>query len=76
MRAIRMSGSAHDAIAVTKRRCWEFDWVVELDIVRLHRMELGRNQCRIRTTDAEYDKCPKPFEYITGAARMQRPATQ
>ena len=28
----RPGRSAHDAIAVTKRRCWEFDWVVELDI--------------------------------------------
>ena len=27
--------------------------------VRLHRMELGRKQCRIRTTDAEQDKCPR-----------------
>ena len=23
---------AHDAIAVTKRRCWEYDWVIEFDI--------------------------------------------
>src|SRR3984893_14018667 len=28
----RPGRSAHDAIAVTKRRCWEFDWVVEFDI--------------------------------------------
>ena len=28
----RPGRSAHDAIAVTKRRCWEYDWVVELDI--------------------------------------------
>src|SRR6202049_1587477 len=28
----RPGKSAHDAIAVTKRRCWEFDWVVEFDI--------------------------------------------
>ena len=24
--------SAHDAIAVTRMRCWEYDWVVEFDI--------------------------------------------
>ena len=24
--------SAHDAIAITKERCWKFDWVVEFDI--------------------------------------------
>ena len=28
----RPGRSAHDAIAVTKRRCWELDWVVEFDI--------------------------------------------
>lgn len=24
--------SAHDAIEVTRRRCWKFDWVIDLDI--------------------------------------------
>lgn len=24
--------SAHDAIAVTRKRCWQYDWVVEFDI--------------------------------------------
>ena len=24
--------SAHDAIAVTRQRCWKFDWIVEFDI--------------------------------------------
>jgi len=28
----RPGRSAHDAIAVTKRRCWEYDWVIEFDI--------------------------------------------
>ena len=28
----RPGRSAHDAIAVTRRRCWEYDWVVEFDI--------------------------------------------
>jgi RNA-directed DNA polymerase len=28
----RPNRSAHDAIAVTKQRCWEYDWVVEFDI--------------------------------------------
>jgi RNA-directed DNA polymerase len=28
----RPGKSAHDAIAVTRKRCWEFDWVVEFDI--------------------------------------------
>jgi hypothetical protein len=42
----RPGRSAHDAIAVTKRRCWEFDWVVELDIQRLVR------QYRSRSPDA------------------------
>jgi RNA-directed DNA polymerase len=28
----RPNKSAHDAIAVTRRRCWEFDWVLEFDI--------------------------------------------
>jgi len=28
----RPNKSAHDAIAVTRKRCWEFDWIVEFDI--------------------------------------------
>lgn len=28
----RRGKSAHDAIAVTRRRCWEHDWVLEYDI--------------------------------------------
>jgi RNA-directed DNA polymerase len=28
----RPGRSAHDAIAVTRRRCWEDDWVVEFDV--------------------------------------------
>ena len=28
----RTGKSAHDAIAVTRKRCWRYDWVVEFDI--------------------------------------------
>jgi len=28
----RSGRSAHDAIALTRRRCWDYDWVVEFDI--------------------------------------------
>jgi len=28
----RPGRSAHDAIAVTRQRCWQYDWVVEFDI--------------------------------------------
>jgi group II intron reverse transcriptase/maturase len=28
----RPGRGAHDALAVARRRCWEYDWVVELDI--------------------------------------------
>ncbi|MCA3087924.1 MAG: group II intron reverse transcriptase/maturase [Rhodocyclaceae bacterium] len=28
----RPNKSAHDAVEVTRRRCWKFDWVVEFDI--------------------------------------------
>jgi RNA-directed DNA polymerase len=28
----RPGKSAHDAIAITRTRCWEYDWVVEFDI--------------------------------------------
>jgi RNA-directed DNA polymerase len=31
----RPGRSAHDAITVTRKRCWEYDWVVEFDIKRL-----------------------------------------
>ena len=28
----RPGKSAHDALAVTRQRCWQFDWVLEYDI--------------------------------------------
>jgi RNA-directed DNA polymerase len=28
----RPGRSAHDALAVTRRRCWKQDWVLDLDI--------------------------------------------
>lgn len=28
----RAGRSAHDAIAITRKRCWEYDWVLEFDI--------------------------------------------
>ena len=28
----RPGKSAHDAIAITRKRCWRYDWVVEFDI--------------------------------------------
>ena len=28
----RPGRGAHDALAVARNRCWEFDWVVEFDI--------------------------------------------
>lgn len=31
----RPGKSAHDAIAITRQRCWKYDWVVEFDIRRL-----------------------------------------
>jgi RNA-directed DNA polymerase len=31
----RPGKSALDAVGVTRKRCWEFDWVVEFDIVGL-----------------------------------------
>jgi RNA-directed DNA polymerase len=31
----RPGKSALDVVGVTRKRCWEFDWVVEFDIVGL-----------------------------------------
>jgi len=31
----RPNKSAHDAIAITRKRCWKYDWVVEFDIKSL-----------------------------------------
>ena len=31
----RPNKSAHDAIKITRKRCWKYDWVVEFDIVGL-----------------------------------------
>ena len=28
----RPGKSAHDALAITRKRCWQYDWVVEFDI--------------------------------------------
>ncbi len=28
----RPGRSAHDAIAVTRKRCWNYDWIVEFDV--------------------------------------------
>ncbi len=51
----RPGRSAHDAIAITRRRCWQYDWVVEFDIKGLfdhidHEllMKALRHHCKIR----------------------------
>lgn len=51
----RPGRSAHDAIAVTRRRCWQYDWVVEFDIKGLFDhidhgllMKALRRHCKIR----------------------------
>ena len=31
----RPARSAHDAIAITRKRCWKYDWVVEFDVKSL-----------------------------------------
>jgi RNA-directed DNA polymerase len=28
----RPGKSAHEALALTRKRCWEYDWVIDLDI--------------------------------------------
>lgn len=51
----RPGRSAHDAVAITRQRCWQCDWVVEFDIKGLfdnidHEllMKALRHHCRIR----------------------------
>ena len=51
----RPNRSAHDAIAKTRKRCWEYDWVVEFDIKGLfdnidHEMVMKalRHHCKNR----------------------------
>jgi RNA-directed DNA polymerase len=51
----RPGKSAHDAIFVTRQRCWRYDWVVEFDIKGLFDhidhgllMKALRHHCRIR----------------------------
>ena len=39
----RPGRSALDAVALVRRRCWKYDWVVEFDI-----KEIGRASCRER----------------------------
>jgi len=51
----RPGRSAHDAIAITRQRCWQYDWVLEFDIKGLfdhidHEllMKALRHHCKIR----------------------------
>jgi RNA-directed DNA polymerase len=51
----RPGRSAHDAIAITRQRCWKYDWVVEFDIKGLfdhidHEllMKALRHHCKVR----------------------------
>ena len=51
----RPGRSAHDAIAITRQRCWQYDWVLEFDIKGLfdhidHEllMKALRHHCNIR----------------------------
>lgn len=51
----RPGKSAHDAIAITRKRCWQFDWVVEFDIRGLfdnidheRLLKALRHHCRCR----------------------------
>jgi RNA-directed DNA polymerase len=51
----RPGRSAHDAVAITRQRCWQYDWVVEFDIKGLfdnidHEllMKALRHHCKIR----------------------------
>jgi RNA-directed DNA polymerase len=51
----RPGRSAHDAISETRRRCWNYDWVVEFDVKGLFDhidhgllMKALRHHCRIR----------------------------
>jgi len=51
----RPGKSAHDAVAITRQRCWRYDWVVEFDIKGLFDhidhgllMKALRHHCKIR----------------------------
>lgn len=51
----RPGRSAHDAISITRKRCWRYDWVVEFDIKGLFDhidhdllMKALRHHCKIR----------------------------
>ena len=35
----RPGKSAHDAIVITRKQCWEFDWVIEFNIKGLFCLE-------------------------------------
>ena len=53
----RPNKSAHDAVEVTRKRCWKYDWVLEFDIKGLFDNidhELLMRTVRRHTTDAVY----------------------
>jgi RNA-directed DNA polymerase len=60
----RPGKSAHDAIAVTRQRCWRYDWVVEFDIKGLfdhidhgRLMKALRHHCTINWVFLYVESC-------------------
>lgn len=70
----RPGKSAHDAIAVTRQRCWKYDWVVEFDIKGLfdnichsRLMKALRRHCECRWVLLYVERWLKaPMQYRNG----------
>jgi RNA-directed DNA polymerase len=70
----RPGKSAHDAVTVTRQRCWRYDWVVECDIKGLFDnidhallMKALRHHCKIRWVLLYVERWLKaPLQYNDG----------
>jgi len=63
----RPGKSAHDAIAVTRKRCWQYDWVVDLPVADIP--QAGRRLSLVFRHETGLR--PSPADFTLGEAWRQ-----
>lgn len=79
----RPGRSAHDALAVVRQRCWQYDWVVEFDIKGLFDhinhdllMRAVRQHCQINWGVLYSERwLTAPMQYADGTQKVRRCGT-
>lgn len=79
----RPNKSAHDALAVVRKRCWEYDWVIEYDIKGLfdhidheRLMKAVKHHCHIPWVLLYIERWLKaPMELADGTTRIRNCGT-